>query len=82
MEAREDKPFPPTPVALGVLTAIVYVAGFTMIAAWFALVVMDQPRAAPAPLEAVATPPPAAAAPAASQPERTPSPGLPAARAP
>ena len=54
METRENKPFPPTPVALGVLTAIVYVAGFTMVAAWFALVLLDQPRAAPAPLEAAA----------------------------
>ena len=44
MDAREDKPFPPTPVALGVLTAIVYVAGFAMVAAWVALVLLDQPR--------------------------------------
>lgn len=52
MQTRENKPFPPTPVALGVLTAIVYAAGFTMVAAWFALVVLDQPRASPAPREA------------------------------
>ncbi len=45
METGENKPFPPTPVALGVLTAIVYVAGFTMVGAWFALVLLEQPRA-------------------------------------
>ena len=44
MDAQEDRPIPPTPVALGILTAIVYVAGFAMVAAWFALVVLDSPR--------------------------------------
>jgi hypothetical protein len=44
MDAREDRPVPHTPLALGVLTVIVYVAGFAMVAAWFALVVLDSPR--------------------------------------
>lgn len=43
--------FPGTPEdsthALGVITAIVLVAGFAMVAAWFALLVMDDRRAAP-----------------------------------
>jgi len=54
METSENKPLPPTPVALGVLTAIVYLAGFTMVGAWFALVLIEQPRASPAALEAAA----------------------------
>lgn len=54
METSENKPLPPTPVALGVLTAIVYIAGFTMVGAWFALVLLEQPRASPAALEAAA----------------------------
>ena len=45
MVAREQRPFPPTPMALGVLTVIVYIAGFAMVAAWFALVVLEQPGA-------------------------------------
>lgn len=45
MDARENQSFPRTPVALTVLTAIVYVAAFAMIAAWLALVVLEQPRA-------------------------------------
>jgi hypothetical protein len=45
MDARENQSFPRTPVALTVLTAIVYAAGFAMIAAWLALVLLDQPRA-------------------------------------
>lgn len=49
MDIRENELFPRTPVALGVLTAIVYIAGFAVIAAWFALVVLDQPRASAAP---------------------------------
>ena len=44
MDAREDRSNSPTPIALGVLTAIVYVAGFAMVAAWFALVVLESPR--------------------------------------
>ncbi|MEO8143867.1 MAG: hypothetical protein ABI654_06590 [Betaproteobacteria bacterium] len=34
--------------ALGIVTAIVYVAGFAMIAAWFALLLLDEERAATA----------------------------------
>ena len=48
MDIREHEPFPHTPesspLALGILTAIVYVAGFAMVAAWFALLVLDQAR--------------------------------------
>jgi hypothetical protein len=40
-----SRPFSRTPVALGILTAIVYAAGFAMVAAWFALLVLDQGRA-------------------------------------
>src|SRR5260370_645666 len=36
-------PSPQAPVALIVLTIIVYVAGFAMVGAWFALVVLGQP---------------------------------------
>jgi len=36
-------------VALGLLTAVVYVAGFAMVAAWFALLIIGQPGSAPAP---------------------------------
>lgn len=41
--ARKDFPPEQAPVALIVLTAIVYVAGFAMVIAWFALVVLGQP---------------------------------------
>ena len=34
--------------ALGIVTAIVVAAGFAMVAAWFALLVMDERRSAPA----------------------------------
>ena len=44
MDAREKRDFPRTPLALGILTAIVYIAGFAMVAAWFALVLLDSPR--------------------------------------
>jgi hypothetical protein len=47
MDTRENESFPRTPVALGVLTAIVYVAGFAMVAAWFALLVLEERRTAP-----------------------------------
>jgi hypothetical protein len=40
--ANKDVP-PQAPVALIVLTVIVYVAGFAMVAAWFALLVLGQP---------------------------------------
>ena len=41
--ARKDPPPEQAPTALIVLTAIVYVAGFAMVIAWFALVVLGQP---------------------------------------
>ena len=41
--ARKDHSPEQAPVALIVLTAIVYVAGFAMVIAWFALVVLGQP---------------------------------------
>jgi hypothetical protein len=41
--ARKDPTPEQAPVALIVLTAIVYVAGFAMVIAWFALVVLGQP---------------------------------------
>ena len=46
MDTREDEPFP-APIALGILTAIVYAAGFAMVAAWFALLVLEERRTAP-----------------------------------
>jgi hypothetical protein len=53
MDTRENPSFPRTPesssYALGVLTAIVYAAGFAMVAAWFALLVLDQARPSAAP---------------------------------
>jgi hypothetical protein len=44
--ARKDPTPEQAPVALIVLTAIVYVAGFAMVIAWFALVVLGQPAPA------------------------------------
>jgi hypothetical protein len=41
--ARKSMSPEQAPVALIVLTAIVYVAGFSMVIAWFALVVLGQP---------------------------------------
>ena len=41
--ARKDPSPEQAPLALIVLTAIVYVAGFAMVIAWFALVMLDQP---------------------------------------
>lgn len=41
--ARKDPTPEQAPVALIVLTAIVYVAGFAMVIAWFALVVLGPP---------------------------------------
>lgn len=49
MDKDANDSFPRTPVALGVLTAIVYVAGFATVAAWFALLVLDHPGGATAP---------------------------------
>ncbi len=52
MDRREEGPFPPAPVgtrfAFAALTALVYVAGFATVAAWFALVVLGPPVPAPA----------------------------------
>ena len=44
--ASKDDSSPQAPVALIVLTIIVYIAGFAMVIAWFALVVLGQPAAA------------------------------------
>jgi hypothetical protein len=44
MHTAEKDPVPRAPVALTVLTAIVYAAGFAMVAAWFALLLLDQHR--------------------------------------
>jgi hypothetical protein len=46
MDAASKDSSPQAPVALIVLTVIVYVAGFAMVAAWFALVVLGQPAPA------------------------------------
>ena len=49
MDAARNDPTPEqAPVPLIVLTAIVYVAGFAMVIAWFALVVLGPPSAADA----------------------------------
>ena len=47
MDALEKDPSPRAPLSLVVLTVIVYLAGFAMVAAWFALVVLG-PGPAPA----------------------------------
>jgi len=44
--ARSNRTPEQAPVSLIVLTAIVYVAGFAMVIAWFALVVLGQPSQA------------------------------------
>ncbi len=44
MATYEKEPFPRS---LGIVTAIVIAAGFAMVAAWFALLVMDDRRDAP-----------------------------------
>jgi hypothetical protein len=47
MDAARNTPIPEqAPVSLIVLTAIVYVAGFAMVIAWFALVVLGPPAPA------------------------------------
>ena len=47
MDAARNDPTPEqAPVSLIVLTAIVYIAGFAMVIAWFALVVLGQPSPA------------------------------------
>ncbi len=50
-DIREQDFFPHTPgespQALGIVTAIVLVAGFAMVAAWFALLVLDDRREIP-----------------------------------
>jgi hypothetical protein len=43
MDAASKDTSPQAPVALIALTIIVYVAGFAMVAAWFALVILGQP---------------------------------------
>lgn len=48
METHMQDAAPQTPVALGVLTFFVYVAGFATVAAWFALVVLEHPSGPPA----------------------------------
>ena len=52
MDAHKQDSFPRMPeyssVALGIVTAIVYAAGFAMIAAWFALMMLDEERTAAA----------------------------------
>ena len=47
MDENANESFPRTSIALGVLTAIVYVAGFATVAAWFALLVLDHPGGEP-----------------------------------
>jgi hypothetical protein len=51
MDIREHDSFPRAPDdqshALGIVTAIVVVAGFAMVAAWFALLLLDDRRNAP-----------------------------------
>src|SRR5687767_9543300 len=53
MDASDKRVLPPTPAstsfALGLLTVIVYVAGFAMVAAWFALLMIGQPGSAQTP---------------------------------
>ena len=46
MDAARKDPSPEAPVALIALTIVVYVAGFAMVAAWFALLVLGQPAPA------------------------------------
>lgn len=51
MDTREYRPFPrmpeSSPFALGIVTAIVIVAGFAMVGAWFALLLLGEERNAP-----------------------------------
>lgn len=54
--ARKDPTPEQAPVALIVLTAIVYVAGFAMVVAWFALVVLGPPAPSTARADAAAPP--------------------------
>ena len=53
MDTSDKRVLPPTPAstsfALGLLTAVVYVAGFAMVAAWFALLLMGPPGGTAAP---------------------------------
>lgn len=48
METHMQDASPQTPLALGLLTFFVYVAGFATVAAWFALVVIEHPSGPPA----------------------------------
>ena len=54
MDTLPQDSAPATPVALGVLTAVVYVAGFATVAAWFALAVLE-PAGGPSAPRAAAT---------------------------
>jgi hypothetical protein len=47
VDAARNQPDSQAPVALVILTVIVYVAGFAMVASWFALLVLGQPAAQP-----------------------------------
>ena len=52
MEIRDQGSFPgaaedSSTHALGIITVIVVVAGFTMVAAWFALLMLDESRSEP-----------------------------------
>ena len=47
--ARKESPPEQAPVGLIILTAIVYVAGFAMVIAWFALVLLGQPSLSTSP---------------------------------
>lgn len=49
MDNDAQESFPRDPFALGVLTAVVYAAGFATVAAWFALLVLDPPGRGPSP---------------------------------
>ena len=49
MDQDAPQSFPRDPFALGLLTFVVYAAGFATVAAWFALLVLDQPGRAPSP---------------------------------
>lgn len=59
MDTREYRPFPrmpeSSPFALGIVTAIVIAAGFAMVGAWFALLLLGEERSAPVPRAASST---------------------------
>ena len=53
MDIREHDSFPrmqeDSSYALGIVTAIVVIAGFAMVAAWFALLILEEGRSVPVP---------------------------------